>query len=550
MRNKKNPSVSQSTAFRTVSEKNAVSLVLRRKIEVKRYPIVAKITFKKKRQDLVSLLQVIQRSDVQIPERLIAYLKREKLWDPEVARLTQKGQQVIDSGCIDQEERGLYHIWYTSDDPLLGIRPIFVQRYSAFGEPNHKTWKKGADALNSGLASNTSCEVDILEEQFSAQETSQSQGKVIITSIKPEVLCSSEATAYLDLEWSLGYGYSSVSLKGQVEALSFSGKNAKATVCDLETIIENYQSHLPEVLDSIALQFDGMWDAEARRLRVTLDSIRKYPQAVQKLEVGSRTIPTLNTPFGQFERVQCQRLPIKPENSSDAKQWHQHWLTSFYSKKYSSNSAAHLQQSKWLDHEGMSDFNLPLNTGQELLGSFERENSPEAYWHVAAITDLSPSNSKKQSLPITLFHSDELDIEALVHQLAHGERAQKVIYSDRYVHTRRQSRNLKAIADKSFASNGVLMTLNPPRGKGEAELPENWERHTFRKDSSNHSRYWILFGSSQVWCWECSSGLDFIRDSGDTYTVEGTPTFTPKEESELPRYLQDEIIRMKMEEVI
>ncbi len=545
MNKRQNPSVNQSTAFGTVTGKNELSIVLRRKIEVKRYPVVAKITFKKKRQDLVSLLQATQRSDVQIPERLIAYLKREKLWDPETARLTQKGQQVIDTHCIDQEERGLYHIWYTSNDPLLGTRPIFVQRYSAFGEPNHKPWKKGIDALNSGFSLNTSCQVDVLEEHFNAQKTSQSQDKAIITSIKPEVLCSAEATALLDVEWLLGYGHSSVTLKGQVEALNFSGKNAKVVVCDLEMNIEDYQSHLPEVLNSIAKQFDGVWDTQAKRMRVALEAISNYPQAVQKFEVGSRTISGLNTSCGTFDQVQCQRLPIKPEDLSDAKQWHQHWLTSFYSKKYSSNSDAHLQQSKWLDHDGMSDFDLPLRAGHELLGSFERESCPEAYWHVAALADLSPSNSKKQSLPITLMQSDELNIEALIHQLAHGQQVQKVIYSDRYVHTRRQSRNLKTIADKSFASHGVLMTLNPPSGKVEAELPENWDRLTFKKDSSNHGRYWILFSGSQVWCWECSSGIDFIRDSGDTYTVEGMPTFTPKEESELPLYLQYEIKKME-----
>ncbi|MDF2152534.1 hypothetical protein [Vibrio sp. CAU 1672] len=550
MNKKQNPSVSKSTAIGASFGKNELNIILRRKVEVKRYPVVAKVTFKKERQDLVSLLKASQRSDVQIPARLRAYLKRETLWDPETAGLTQKGQQVIDTCCIDQEERGLYHIWYTNNDPLLGTRPIFVQRYSAFGEPNHNVWKKGNDAFNSGFAVNTNCEVDLLEEKLNAPKTDQHQGKAIIASIKPEVLCSAEAKAHLDLEWALSYGHSSVTLKGQVEALKFTSKSAKAVVRDLEMNIEDYQNHLPEVLGYIAKQFGGVWDTQAKRMRVTLDAVRKYSQAVQKLEVGSRTIPGLNTLFGNFERVQCQHLPIKPEDPSDAKQWHQYWLASFHSKKYSSDSEAHLQQSNWLDHEGMSDFDLPLKLGQELLGSFGRENNPEAYWHVAAVADLSPSNSKKQSLPITLMQSDELSIEALIYQLAHGQQVQKIIYSDRYVHTRRQSHNLKVFADKSRASHGLLMTLNPPLGKGEAELPMNWERRTFKKDSSNHGRYWILFGRSQIWCWECSSGVDFIRHSGDTYMVEGTPTFTPKEKNELPHYLQEEIKKMKMEEVI
>lgn len=531
------------------SMNRALEVLLKRKLEVKRYPIVAKMTLNKARPDIVSLLQVANKGEERLPARLRTFLERERFWDPETVRLTDKGQQVLETGSVEQQERGLYHIWYTNNDPLLGTRPILVQRYSAFNEPKHNIWKKGVDAIHSGFAVNTNCEVHIINDQLDAQKNSPSSEQVTVTSITPEVLCSAEKTVHLGFEWNLGDKHSALFLKGSLEALNFQGKKAKELLYDLDIKIEDFQGDLVGVLDSIAKQFGGNWDAIAKRVSAPLEAIIDHPQAIQKLEFDAKTMSCLETPYGQFDKVQCQHIPIKPQDLSDAQQWHRHWLIDFYSKKYTGESEAYRQQSRWLDRAGMNDFDLPLKSGHELLGSFEREKSSEAYWHVAAMMDLSPANSQKQSLPITLMQSDELNLEALFHKLTHGQQVQKIIYSDRYVHTARQSRNLNVIADKSSASEGILMTLAPPVGKSEAQLPKNWQRQTFIKDSNNHGRYWILLGSCQLWCWECSSGIDFFREQGNTYTVDGTPTFTPKEESDLPRYLRDAINKLKMEAV-
>jgi hypothetical protein len=71
----------------------------------------------------------------------------------------------------------------------------------------------------------------------------------------------------------------------------------------------------------------------------------------------------------------------------------------------------------------------------------------------------------------------------------------------------------------------------------------------FKKENNNHGRYWIFIGVSHTYCWECSSGLDFILESGDNFVVAGTPGFTPKDEHELPSYLQEAIQAMKPTEV-
>ncbi|MEJ2766230.1 hypothetical protein VV869_19955 [Photobacterium sp. MCCC 1A19761] len=540
------PSGSNHPEAENKSKKNtSLNITLQRLVEARRYPVIAQLTFKQKRADLVSLLKATQQNPETMPPRLMEYLKREKLWDSETVSLTPKGKEVVDTGYVDVRERGLYHIWYTHNDPLLGTSPLLIQRDTAFFEPNSKPWKSGVDARNSEFGVKVTTTVDLLDETYDGQKTNSSQHSLTLVSLQPEVLCSPEASVHLDLEWQLGFAHSEVFLKGQLESLSFSRKNKEPEPRSFKRQISGYQEHLNKVLEAIASRFDGLWDETAQRMVVAFEYIHKYPQAVQRFEVGSRNIAQLSTDLGSFKQTEVCRLPIKPRDSIDAEQWQQAWLNNFHSKSYRRDLDTRQQQSLWLDHEAMADFDLTLKSGQELLDCFGRESQPESYWHVAAMADLSPSRSKKQRLPITLINSEVLNMSELIGQLTAGDSVQSVIYSDRYVHTSKQSRNLNSIASYVEGAEGLLMTLNPPRGKNEADLPENWERHILDKQSDNHGRYWVFIGASHTWCWECTSGLDFICKHNDGFNVDGTPSFIPKDEDELPHYLKNTINKKK-----
>ena len=99
------------------SNSGALRLNLARKVPVRRYPVIANVTFQRQRPDLKLLLEHIQSNADARPPRLKAYLIREKLWDGEASSLTEKGLEVERSGLFGTTERGLYHICllYTSD---------------------------------------------------------------------------------------------------------------------------------------------------------------------------------------------------------------------------------------------------------------------------------------------------------------------------------------------------------------------------------------------------------------------------------------------------
>lgn len=527
-----------------------LNITLKRQVKTKRYPIVAQLTFKRERPDLVSLLGTVQRNPKAMPDRLKAYIQREKLWDSETLSLTAKGEDVIKTGHIDVKERGLYHIWYTDNDPLLGTRPLLIQRDTAFAEPSYECWKSGTDARNSEFKVSIQSPVNVLEAIYEGRNTTLSQHSFTLVSLVPEVLCSAKASAILDLEWQLGFAQSKISLKGQLESLNLSRSNTNSEVRNFEGDFFDFEQYLPNLLKVIADKFNGLWDEKTQRIGVEMEKIYQYHDALQTFEIKKQEFSDVVTAQGTFNSAQIARLPIRPINQNEALRWQKTWLNTFHSQNYHNSADARDKQSQWLDHMAIADFNLPLKRGQELLECFTRDKQPKSYWHVAAIEDLSPSSIEKQKLPITLVNSETFDIRHLIRQLTNDALIHRVIYSDRYVHTNKQISNLNNIASNFKGTEGLLMTLNNSKEKRSTAFPANWVVKHFDKQSDNHGRYWIFIGASYTWCWECTSGLDFICNTDKGCIVDGTPSFIPKNETELPSYLQQTINKIRTVEAV
>lgn len=527
---------------------SSLGLQLKRNVQLKRYPVIAKITFQRDRKDLVSLLEAMQRNSTNMPDRLKAYLKRESLWDEESNSLTEKGEQVKATGLFDVKERGLYHIWYTDKDPLLGTRPLLLQRDTAFFEPNTKGWLKGVDAARSAFNVDKAIQVAVLEEVYEGRNSQQIKSILPLMKLEPEVICAAEKSVEVALSWSIESDQSIAKLSGQLGVLAFSHNKVNDKPELLDIAISDFSDQLNPIMNNISDQFKAQWQSSSRVMAVNLQNIQRFPSAVENFKVGSLSIKGLATECGFFDSVNVQHISIKPIDQHDAEQWYQYWLSGFYRQSYQSTKKARQQQSRWLDHPALAHFELPLKSGAQLLESLDRDQQPEVFWNVAAMTDLTPAKSKKLHSPISLVDGDRLDIKKLVNRLTNGDTIEQVIYSDRYVRTSRQARNLIKVAACVDRASGWLLTLEV-NNSARIQLPNNWERTIMLKQNDNHGRYWIFIGASQTYCWECTSGLDFILESGNDLTVAGTPGFTPKEEHELPQYLQGAIQEMKATEV-
>lgn len=546
-KNKKQPASAKLESQNHVSEVDArsFSLTMKRSVKLKRYPMIAQLAFFRKRPDLVSLLTAVQNNHREMPNRLVDYLSKEKLWDRTRAVLTSLGEKVKASGYFNTQERGFYHIWYTESDPLFGTRPIFIQRDTAFFEPKQTIWKKGIDAKNSQFKfDNTEQPLDIqvLEEILQSSSTRLEHSLLGLAGLTPEVICSPEKEATIQLSWQLGFSTSSLMLQGQIETLQFSNNKGGNQPFKLEMSLNGFDEHFDDVMEVIAQKCNGIWHQESQRVAVELETIKHDTNAVQRFVLDKVSQSNLTLATGNFSQWEASNLPIKPINQQDAKAWHFQWLDNYYRDAYQPSVSARKQQATWLDQDALQGFELPLYHPQNLLAELSRDKQPKAYWHAAALADLTPSKSKKSQLPINLVEGDTLNLTKLMHQLSGSEHVKSVIYSDRYVHTSRQSRNLAAVARCFNDAQGQLLTLAAQKGK-EAILPANWQKRIIEKRNENHGRFWVFIGQHQVSCWECTSGLDFIKEQEATYLIDGYPTFIPKERSELPQFLQQQLQR-------
>ena len=283
-----------------VNKAGSLALTLSRNVQLKRFPIIAKVTFLRDRPDLVSLLKGVQNNSADMPPRLRAYLKREALWDD--SGITDKGQQVIDSGLFEAKERGLYHIWYTDNDLLLGTRPVMMQRDTAFFEPDMKSWKKRDDAARSEFRVERPLKLNVLEESFvDRNKTELKNISLQLASLDPEVICSPEKSEKIQLEWTLDFSASQLSLKGQLDMLQFNQNKTSSRLEALKISIDDFGDRLNDVMVAIAGELDGHWLPEERRMKTSLESLKSledYHLAVQKFQIGSFNCSDLET--GRF----------------------------------------------------------------------------------------------------------------------------------------------------------------------------------------------------------------------------------------------------------
>jgi len=516
------------------SETGTLKIVLNRKVSLKRYPVIATVNFLRKRTDIAKLLSFVESKPQLIPARLNAFLNREGLIDG--VALTEKGKEVQSSGLFESSERGLYHIWFTDDDPLLGSRPVMMQADTAFFDPGIEAWMKGVDAARSQFCLEPETKVQVLETEYQGKGTRLTLNTLSLATLTPEVICSPESSAKVEMSWQLDESGSLVQLTGQLDMFDFSNNKKLPKPEKLNLSIQHGAEHLASVMHDISKTLSGTWKPTIKRLALSEDRASQFTNAIQDFCIHKVPEFKLETEFGYFD-CGAASIPVTPTDSTDAREWQRAWLEDYYSNGYRSAGKANSDQAQWLEHLAVDNFGLQFINRNSLFEMLPRT----AAWHVAAIEDLSPSKGKKMRMPISLLNNDSLNLESLIAQLTGGDTVRQVIYSDRYVSTNKQQRNLNVLAGCLPGVTGLLLSLESINGK-EITMPQGWILEGFQKEHYNHGRYWLFLTDAGPYCWECSIGLDFFHANGQAdYVVAGTPGFTPKDVLELPRYLQDRL---------
>jgi hypothetical protein len=514
------------------------SVRLSRQLNVKRYPVIATICLLQKRDDIVSLLKQAQQNPSNLPIRLTSYLKMEGLLNNENT-LTDKAKRVCNTGKMPIRERGLYHIWYSDNDQLLGTRALLIQRDNAFKEPKHQIMYKGRDAAQSAFAINSSeNNPQTLTVKFSGSENENNNrlSSEDIISISPEVICGATENKTLNLTWDLTLDSSNVTLKGPLNILS--GHDLKQTSrVDFEFQQGEYFSKAPTIFSSLATHLHGHWQQQIKRASVPFTLTKQHQGMLSQFSLNNYPEFKMETQYGHFDHVNIHHLPVEPIQE-EASQWHLAWLERYHASSFKETGSAEADQLSWLAQPALKQYKLVPLSGNDLIGTLSKDKNPHAYWHCAAINDLTPSLSSIAALPLTLIDKELVDITQLIRKLSLDKPCTKFIYSDRYIRTNRQQSLLKVIAQPLSNSEITIFTeLSDAEALAE-KCPELWSIESFSKRADNHDRYWIFQSNDHITAWKCTVSLDFLISKDSAYYAQGYPTFTPIVIEQLPEYLQ------------
>jgi hypothetical protein len=523
------------------------SMSLSRQLNVKSYPVIATICLLQKREDIVSLLKQAQQNPNSLPIRLTSYLKMEGLLNNDNT-LTDKAKRVCTTGKMPISERGLYHIWYSDNDPLLGTRALLIQRDNAFKEPKHNILHKGRHAAQSTFAINPPDDASkTLTVKFSGSEKDNNNrlSTKDIISISPEVICSATDNKTLNLTWDLTLDSSSITLKGPLNILS--GRDLKQdSPVDFEYQQNESLSKASTIFSSLATHLDGHWQQQVNRASVPFALTKQYQGMLSQFSLNNYPVFKMETQHGYFDHVNIHHLPVEPIQE-EVSQWHLAWLERYHARSFKETEIAEAEQLSWLAQPALKQYKLVPLSGNNLIGALSKEKNPHAYWHCAAINDLTPSLSSIAALPLTLIDKEPVDIKQLIKKLSLDKPCTKFIYSDRYIRTSRQQSLLKVIAQQLSSSDITIFTELSDAEALADKCPEPWNIESFSKRADNHDRYWIFQSNDHITAWKCTVSLDFLISKDSAYYAQGYPTFTPIVIEQLPEYLQGALAHNTLE---
>ena len=504
-----------------------MKITLKRTLQLQRHPLLAKAVVRTPRPDVVELIRATQQQPEKMPPRLIAYLQREGLWDKTSNTATPKADIVLKTGLLSSTERGIYYIWYCQGDPLLGTRPILIQRDSAAGALQ---WK-GAEQLqgDSVFAVN-----DAIDTCF---HDGTSATSLLLERLTPEVIRAPDKTASLALSWQVTGEGAGLCLAGQLELLTpvqDFGFNSirKDRPEEVDIHLPGDSQQIPALLTDLAETLGYQWSHEYQR------ALTELPSVADQLNSASLTKHPLNSVrtsrVGSFDSALFEEYPLMPRDQSVAHQWHIRWMEQQFASGYVAPTEVHKQQQRFLRQPALAPFNIAPIQGQELINQLSRHRAPTSFWHVAAMQDLSPTKPQLQLAAFTYQLGETFDLKEFIQRITMGEPVEYSLYADRHFKTGRHARNLSHIQSELNARRGKVLTA----AEELPEVPEHWRIKKMPIDRSNHDRYWLLVTPTRKVCWKCTTSLDFIRQAGETYRIDTDVSFVPISADQIPEFLE------------
>ncbi len=512
-----------------------MEIKLERSVGMECCEVIGKLKIGQERNELKQIISLLRDGKIpKLPARLWGLLIKLKLYDS--GHITKAGQVLIDEGIILTEEYGHYEVCYVCNDKWLSSRPLSIRRIKAVKKQDQKKgdWSKeipsGRQLPEAG---------QLIPVYVSNEEKTHNISLLDVKAIssnkynaKGRLICE-----FSNKKHDSDDGYVTGGKNAEIELkASFKWINNSDT-----EYVSVKQSWPPEkvelILSELGAQLDGKWDFNYYALLKP-----RPPQKESELvnyRLGEKSLGNIQSPeAGNFDTAIVKKVPLRAGSERCAKEWLHGLMKVKWKDSFISTQSSLDDQEEWLNSVALKDYDLEPLHGEELLDFLDR-GSDKSFWHVAAMQDLVPSDSRVKPLPFTLMNADSDPVGTIASRLGKHQKIEEILIVDRYVKDKRQVHTLEAIFQRLNVTNVSVVSF-----KDHCAYPSHWRFIDMgKKNGENHDRYWCLNNGKEQVVWKCSSSPDFIDFNGDDAFVRTGATFTPLSTEEIPEHVKKQMAK-------
>jgi hypothetical protein len=493
-------------------------ITLQRKSGIKAFEAVLTVeSMTRNRPDMVELLTYIrdhgglvreqdlhkligEEVPVMIVKGIVEHLKAIGMLQPNGA-IAVKGRQVVESGLVPVEERGLFTLYYM-EDAILQDRIIHYERSG-----------RRKSAVNTSV---------IEEARFSGftyvSLVDQKTFKVKHFDGNQAYANVSDDNGAARLRWEIDLNrvnVSQFSISGELRAgsgQSFRSNNYTANVLDdfepkrfLQTIIEQVKAS------------EMSWNPSTECLEVPLNTLPE--QDYISLQTTLK-VPALTNfaGLGDFESSDLHAVPIAPKNAADAKKWIMLLLTRFLSEGYKNEREFMQFLEEVKEKEAFKNYRYVIDslTREEMIRELRETNSHMAYWNLLTPMDLFVDIDDRFVLrqrQVDLAEGKQLSMMELVQEIVGSEQPDILVFSSKFVKNHAQVKKFELFL-KAFQEKGVrkgLLVTKEPVTIGDRSVEVVTYDTLYTGSNQPHDRY-FAFRSNGIWRrYKMSAELDQCR---------------------------------------
>jgi hypothetical protein len=495
-----------------------MKITLKRKVDLKGAIVYLKIQTEVPREDIKNYLESGDFPNPVIERRVkkyLCYMGIYKETEKDNYQLTAKGNKAKETGKIEETEEGKYQIWYTQEDPLFGNRVFYFRRIKPDTRSDNPQLEKSLD-------------IKLDEKQFVSLpiwgRDRDKKEPVNFSIINPINGYPGEngACATINCDWIWeDMKTSFFHFNGKLEWSEYDEK-AKTDIVRSDTIDReskvylniDFRPHIPVIIPN--------WNEETRRYRLRLGNIdvNDANDVYQYFEYsGQRNCEG-------FDYCYCDKLPVEPYNSEEARVWRNLLLTSELEKRYIhpddfiSNVIAINQKEGFAAYVDRLD--IPDDIHQYIGAELERGKKSErgtSYWHLAAPLDLNVEIPQSLKLSVISFAKGEyISFQEFATKFNCGVDIEEVFYYDKYVITYYQQRSVAAFLKAFGIPKMFIVTdkndqnFNDCLAKYDPQITVEDISAVFqnRKDSE-HDRLLVFKSGGNLTVWTSTNSIDYIR---------------------------------------